>query len=39
MLDQWATAWATGGVTGIYTWPLPVIMAVSMETSITLVSG
>ena len=25
MLDQAATARATGGVTDIYTWPLPVI--------------
>ena len=33
MLDQGATAWATGGVTVIYTWPLPQIRAVSMVTS------
>ena len=25
MLDQGTTAWATGGVTVIYTWPLPEI--------------
>ena len=25
MLDQGATAWATGGITVIYTWPLPEI--------------
>ena len=30
MLDQGATAWATGGVRGIYTWPLPVISLVVM---------
>ena len=30
MLDQSATVWATGGVYVIYTWPLPVIRAVSM---------
>jgi len=30
MLDQGATAWATGGVYVIYTWPLPEIRAVSM---------
>ena len=30
MLDQAATAWATGGVRDIYTWPLTVIRAVSM---------
>ena len=30
MLDQGATAGATGGVTVIYKWPLPVIRAVSM---------
>jgi hypothetical protein len=30
MLDQGATAWATGGVYVIYTSPLPVIRAVSM---------
>ena len=35
MLDQGATAGATGGVRGIYTWPLTVIRAVSMETSYT----
>ena len=28
MLDQEGAAWATGGVTVIYTWPLPVIRAV-----------
>ena len=39
MLDQGATAWAKGGVTVIYTWPLPEIRAVSMVTSSTLVSG
>ena len=39
MLDQAATAWATGGVYVIYTWPLPEIRAVSMVTSSTLVSG
>ena len=30
MWDQGATARAIGGVTVIYTWPLPVIRAVSM---------
>ena len=30
MRDQGATAWATGGVTVINTWPLPEIRAVSM---------
>ena len=30
MWDQGATAWATGGVYVIYTWPMPVIRAVSM---------
>ena len=30
MLDQGATARATGGVRGIYTWPLPVISLVVM---------
>ena len=30
MRDQGATAGATGGVRGIYTWPLPVIIAMSM---------
>ena len=30
MLDQEGAAWATGGVTVIYTWPLPVIRAVVM---------
>ena len=39
MLDQVATAWATGGVYVIYTWPLPEIRAVSMVTSYTSVSG
>ena len=39
MLDQGATAWATGGVYVIYTWPLPEIRAVSMVTSYTSVSG
>ena len=39
MLDQGATAWATGGIYVIYTWPLPEIRAVSMVTSYTLVSG
>ena len=39
MLDQGATAWATGGVYVIYTWPLPVIRAVSMETGSMSVSG
>ena len=38
MLDQEGAAWATGGVTVIYTWPLPVIRAVSMVTSSTLIS-
>ena len=35
MRDQGATAWATGGVTVIYTWPLPEIRAVIMVTSST----
>ena len=35
MLDQSATVWATGGVTVIYTWPLPEIRAVIMVTSST----
>ena len=35
MLDQAATAGATGGVTVIYTWPLPEIRAVRMVTSST----
>ena len=35
MLDQGATAWATGGVYVIYTWPLPVMRIVSMVTSYT----
>ena len=39
MRDQEAGAWATGGVTGIYKWRLPEMMAVSMETMYTLVSG
>ena len=39
MLDQGATAWATGGVYVIHTWPLPEIRAVSMETSYNSVSG
>ena len=39
MLDQSATVWATGGVYVIYTWPLPVMRAVSMVASSTLVSG
>jgi len=39
MLDQSATVWATGGVYVIYTWPLPVIRAVSMVTTIGSVSG
>ena len=39
MLDQEGAAWATGGITGIYTWPLPEIRAVSMVTSSTSVSG
>ena len=39
MLDQSATVWATGGVYVIYTWPMPVMRAVSMVTSSTLVSG
>ena len=39
MLDQGTTAWATGGVYVIYTWPLPEIRAVSMETSSISVSG
>ena len=39
MLDQGAMAWATGGVYVIYTWPLPMIMAVSMVTTIGSVSG
>ena len=39
MLDQGATAWATGGVYVIHTWPLTVIRAVRMVTSSTLVSG
>ena len=30
MLDQGATAWATGGVCVIYTWPLPVMKVVVM---------
>ena len=30
MLDHGATAWVTGGVYVIYTWPLPVIRAVVM---------
>jgi hypothetical protein len=30
MLDQGTTAWATGDVYVIYTWPLPEIRAVSM---------
>ena len=30
MLDQGATAWATGGVYVIYTWPLPEIRVVSV---------
>jgi hypothetical protein len=38
MLDHGATAWVTGGVYVIYTWPLPVIRAVSMVTSSTLIS-
>ena len=38
MRDQGATAWATGGVTVIYTWPLPVIRVVSMVNSSTLIS-
>ena len=38
MLDQGATAWARRGITVIYTWPLPVIRAVSMVTSSTLIS-
>ena len=39
MLDQSATAGALGGVTVIYTWPLPVIRALRMVASSTLVSG
>ena len=39
MLDQGTTAWATGGVNVIYTWPLPEIRAVSMVTSSMSVSG
>ena len=39
MLDQSATVWATGGVYVIYTWPLPVMRAVSMVTSYTSISG
>ena len=39
MLDQEGTAWATGGITVIYTRSVPEIRAVSMVTSSMLVSG
>ena len=39
MLDQGATGWARRGVYVLYTWPLPVMRAVSIVTSSTSVSG
>ena len=39
MLDQGATAWATGGVTGIYTWPLPEIREFRKNETIAHISA